>query len=66
MMIANLATMWCKEGLLALTAMERWAAAKQLRTDTSVVPTWLIVAVAVGVIILAVSALVNRYTQRPR
>ena len=63
MMMANLAAMWCQTTLLALTASERWAAAKQLKPDTSV-PTWLIVVTAVALIILVASALVINRSQR--
>jgi len=66
MMISNLAAIWCKTALLALTASERWAAVKQMKPDTSV-PIWLIVVTAVALIILlVVSALVINRRQGSR
>ncbi len=65
MMIANLAAMGCQKALLALTASERWAAARELKSNPSV-PTWLIVVAAVALIILVVSALVINRSQGSR
>ncbi len=65
MMVTNLIAIWRSTALLALTVSQRWAAARQLRTNTPVVPAWLIIAAVVALIILVASALVNRYKQGP-
>jgi len=65
MMIANLAAMWCQTALLALTASERWAAARQLNSGPTV-PTWSIVVGAMALIILVVSVLAVSRSQGPR
>ena len=62
MMIANLAAIWCKTALLALTAMERWSATRQLKSSPWE-STWLIVLGAAALIIFVVSAVAVSWWQ---
>ncbi len=49
--------------VLALTPLDRWAAAKELNTD-STVPSWFMWSVGIALTVLAVSVLVGTYKQR--
>ncbi len=61
-MIANLAIMCCKGGLLALTAMDRWSATRQLESSPTV-PIWLVVLGAAALVIYVVSAVTVSWWQ---
>jgi uncharacterized membrane protein len=49
--------------VLALTPLDRWAAAKEFNTD-STVPSWFMWSVGIALTVLAVSVLVGTYKQR--
>ena len=49
--------------VLALTPLDRWAAVKELNTD-STVPSWFMWSVGIALTVLAVSALGVTYKQR--
>jgi tellurite resistance protein TehA-like permease len=49
--------------VLAMTPSDRWAAAKNLSTD-STTPSWLIWSVGIALIVLVVSVLLVTYKQR--
>jgi heme/copper-type cytochrome/quinol oxidase subunit 2 len=63
MIIEYIITTWLSAIVLALTPSDRWAAAKELNTD-STVPYWFIWSVGIAITVLVVSFIVVIYKQR--
>lgn len=58
-------TTWLSVIVLALTPSDRWAAAKELNTD-STVPYWFIWSVGIAITVLVASVLVVSYKKKSR
>ena len=63
MITKHIANAWFNTVFLALTPSDRWAAAKNLNTD-SVVPGWFIWSVGITLIVLVALVLAITYKQR--
>ena len=63
MIIEYIITRWLSTIVLALTPSDRWAAAKELNTN-STVSSWFIWSVGIALTVLAVSVVVVTYKQR--
>ena len=63
MMIEYINATWFSTIVLALSPSDRWAAAKNLNSNTTI-PGWFIWSVGIALTVLAVSILVVTYKQR--
>ena len=63
MIIEEITTTCLSTIVLALTPLDRWAAAKEIKTDSSL-PSWFMWSVGIALTVLAVSVLVGTYKQR--
>ena len=63
MIIEYTITTWLSAIVLALSPLDRWAAAKELNTN-STVPYWFIWSVGIAITVLVVLCIVVTYKQR--
>ena len=63
MIVEHIITSWLSAIVLGLSPSDRWAAARELNTN-STVPSWLIWCVGITITVLVVSFIVVTYKQR--